>query len=237
MSFQNVFNRYELKYFISKTQQQQIKNRMCRYMDCDAYGKSTICNIYFDTPGFLLARRGLEKPAYKEKLRLRSYGVAGADSTVFLELKKKYKSVVYKRRTDMNEAEAWACLRGGEPLPDTQICREVDYFRGLYAPLGPAVFLSYDRAAFFAKDDPDFRVTFDENILWRDWDLSLRAGVYGEAVLSGGGVLMEIKTSAALPLWMAEILSQGQIYKTSFSKYGSAYRALSENKIGGRNYA
>lgn len=238
MSYQTVFKRVEMKYLISKAQQQQIKNRMCEHMDCDEYGRSTICNIYFDTPNFLLIRHSLEKPIYKEKLRLRSYGVADENSTVFLELKKKYKSVVYKRRIDMKEKEAMRYLCEGEPISDTQITREIDYFRSQYDSPQPAVFLSYEREAFYAKEGPNFRITFDENILWRDSDLSLCSGVHGEPLLSRGQVLMEVKTGGAIPLWMASLLSENHIYKTSFSKYGNAYRNIFlETHAGGACYA
>lgn len=238
MKYQTVFKRYEIKYLISKAQQEQIKNRMCEYMNCDKNGVSSICNIYFDTPSFLLIRRSMEKPVYKEKLRLRSYGVAQEDSVVFLEIKKKYKSVVYKRRIDMKEKEAMDYLCESKSIIDTQITREIDYFYSQYDSLQPAVFLAYEREAFYTKDDPDFRITFDENILCRDYDLSLRSGIYGEPLLNKGMVLMEIKTGSALPLWMAEILSKNQIYKTSFSKYGNAYgNMFSKTQRGGACYA
>lgn len=226
MSYQTVFQRYEMKYLVTKAQQELIKSKMCQYMDCDSYGKSTICNIYFDTPSFLLIRRSMEKPVYKEKLRLRSYGVASGNSIVFLELKKKYKSVVYKRRSDMQEKTAMGYMCRGEAIAETQISREFDYFRSLYPELQPAVFLSYEREAFFEKDNHDLRVTFDENIIWRDYDLSLCKGIYGAQILQNNAVLMEIKTGAALPLWLAAILSNNKIHKTSFSKYEKTYRAI-----------
>lgn len=237
MSYQTVFKRYEIKYLISKSQQEEIKSKMSAHMNYDKYGKSTICNIYFDTPSFLLIRRSIEKPIYKEKLRLRSYGVATGDSTVFLELKKKYNSVVYKRRMDMSEKIAMGYLCESKPIVNTQITREIDYFRNQYENLQPAVFLSYEREAFYSKEDSDFRITFDENILWRDYELSLCAGVYGEPILDEGQVLMEIKTGASLPLWMVSILSENQIYKTTFSKYERAYRRIfSKINIGGICY-
>lgn len=226
MSYQTVFKRYEMKYIISKGAQEQIKKRMYEYMDCDQYGKNTICNIYFDTPSFLLIRRSIEKTIYKEKLRLRSYGVATEDSTVFLELKKKYKSVVYKRRISMKEQEAMGYLCEEKQVGDTQIIREIDHFRSQYDNPQPTVFLSYEREAFYAKDNPDFRITFDENILWRDYDLSLCDGVYGLPILKEDQVLMEIKAGMAIPLWMTATLSEGKIYKTSFSKYERAYRRI-----------
>lgn len=238
MSYQNVFKRYEIKYLISKSQQEQIKQKMQEYMTADAYGRSTICNIYFDTSNYLLIRRSMEHPVYKEKLRLRSYGAARPDSTVFMELKKKYKSVVYKRRISTTEQEAMRCLCGGKLLKDTQIARELDYFLEQYHHPQPAVFLSYEREAFYAKNDHEFRVTFDENILWRDTDLSLCAGVYGTPVLGEDQVLMEIKTGAAIPLWMTALLTEHHIYKTSFSKYGTAYKSIYAKKhTGGICYA
>lgn len=238
MSYQNVFQRYELKYLISKAQKELIQTKMRDYMVGDTYGRSTICNIYFDTPSFVLIRRSIEGPIYKEKLRLRSYGVAAPNSTVFAEIKKKYQSVVYKRRISMNEREAMQYLCSGEHAEDTQITHEIDYFLKQYDSLHPAVFLSYEREAFYAKEDHDFRVTFDENILWRNYHLSLCAGVYGDPILEENQVLMEIKTGTAIPLWMTALLSENHIYKTSFSKYGRAYQTmLSGIHTGGVRYA
>lgn len=237
MDIQNVFQRYEIKYMISRVQQERIMRGMEAYMTEDAYGRSTICNLYFDTSNYLLIRRSLEHPVYKEKLRLRSYGTAEPDGQVFIELKKKYKSVVYKRRIGITEQEAMRCLRGEAQLVDTQIGRELDYFLHQYQYPEPAVFLSYEREAFYAKDDREFRVTFDENILWRDSDLSLCAGIYGMPVLGEDEVLMEIKTGMSIPLWMTALLTENHIYKTSFSKYGTVYKDIYEKQMGGIGYA
>lgn len=224
MAHQYVFRRYELKYLITKEQQKEIMERMAAYMTPDEYGHSTICNIYFDTPHHLLIRRSIEKPIYKEKVRLRTYGITTPDSTAFVELKKKFQSVVSKRRVSMKYEEAMAYMTGGDPPADSQIVRELDYAFARYAPLQPAMVLSYERDAFYGKDDRDFRITFDENILWRTEDLSLISGVYGRPLLHRDEVLMEIKTGMGIPLWMTAILSDLKIYKRSFSKYGNAYK-------------
>lgn len=227
MSNNSIFERYEIKYLISADQRKKIMNAMAPYMRGDEYGKSTICNLYFDTPDYYLIRQSIEKPVYKEKLRVRSYGPAKPGSKVFVELKKKYRDVVYKRRVSLPERDAMfylgSDLTGGLP---GQIGSEIDYFRFFYRDLAPKVYISYDREAFYAKDDDTFRVTFDENIQWRDYDLSLTPKPYGEAILQPGQSLMEIKVSSAMPLWMVKALSDNHIYKTSFSKYGRAYEAI-----------
>lgn len=223
MDFQNIFKRYEIKYLITKEQKELIKKLMSEYMQGDKYGRNTICNIYFDTPDYLLIRRSIQKLCYKEKLRVRSYGVATPESETFVELKKKYESVVYKRRIGMTEAEATRYTCNREKITDSQISREIDYCFKLYKSLQPRVFLSYEREAFYSKTDYNFRVTFDENVLWRDYDLSLCKGIYGTPVMDSNLVIMEVKTAGAIPLWFTKILSKNRIYKTSFSKYGNAY--------------
>lgn len=225
MNYQCIFKRYELKYLITKKQQLLIKEAMVPFMQEDQYGQSSISNIYFDTPSYLLIRRSLESPIYKEKLRMRSYGTAQPDSRVFVELKKKYQAIVYKRRTPMTEKEAVKYLLFGSPAPGNgQIIQEINYFQQLYRPLIPAMFISYQREAFFGKADPNFRITFDEEILWRQNDLSLCVEPYGDPLLEKEQVLMELKTSGAIPLWMTRLLTENRIYKTSFSKYGNAYK-------------
>ena len=191
MGDQMIFKRYEIKYMLNEQQLSIIKEAMKEHMEADIHGKNTICSLYFDTPDFLLIRRSLEHPVYKEKLRLRSYGTAQPDSTVFIELKKKYDSVVYKRRVAMTEQDAEKYLLLHQKVMDTQITWEIDYCMDFYDNLSPAVMLSYQREAFYGKNDPEFRVTFDEKILWRDDDLSLCSGIYGNPILPPGKTLME----------------------------------------------
>jgi hypothetical protein len=229
MGDQMVFKRYELKYMLTKDQRDQIQELMNRYMVADKYGRNTILSLYLDTPDYLLIRRSLEKPTYKEKLRLRSYGVATKDTEVFIELKKKYKSVVYKRREGMTEDKLEDYLATSTPDKDTQIMHEIDYTMKRYPNLAPAMMLSYDREAFYAKDDHEFRMTFDNNILWRTEDLSLCSPVYGTPLLEPDQVLLEVKTAGAIPLWLVHKFSELGIRQTSFSKYGSAYRTIFAN--------
>ncbi len=224
VSYTSVFRRYELKYLLTYEQRETVLRGIAPYMQLDGYGRTTIRNVYLDDDSYRLIRRSIEKPAYKEKIRVRSYGRASEDSTVFVELKKKYDGVVYKRRIGLPEKCAMEWVRGQRVAPiDTQITREIDYFMSLYAPLRPSVFLSYEREAFYERDGGDFRITFDDNIIARQSDISLTADIFGRQILPEGRVLMEIKCSGAIPLWMVEILSRERIYKTPFSKYGRAY--------------
>lgn len=177
----SIFKRHELKYLVSAEQREFIESEFARYMIPDEHGESTICNIYYDTPDFRLIRRSLEKPVYKEKLRLRSYGTASKDEKVFLELKKKYKGIVYKRRISLNCDEAQEILENGERFPEnSQIAKEINYFLDFYGDIFPAVYLCYDRTAYFGADDPDLRITFDRNISWRTEDINLKVEPYGE---------------------------------------------------------
>lgn len=227
MEYQAVFKRYEMKYMMTRQQRRAILEAMLQYMRLDDFGHTTIRNIYFDTDTYRLVRHSMEKPVYKEKLRIRSYKKAAAQDKVFVELKKKYNDIVYKRRESLPQIEALEWIVKGTPFPyDTQIGREIDYFFEYYNALKPKVFLSYEREAFYALDGSDFRVTFDEHILARQEELSLAKDIWGEKLIDDDCVLMEIKTSGGIPLWMAKVLSQEKIYKTSFSKYGTAYEKM-----------
>lgn len=227
MAYQNIFKRYELKYMLTQEQKKHVVEAMAPHMELDEYGRTTIRNIYFDTENYRLIRQSIEKPGYKEKLRIRSYAKASPKSCVFVELKKKYDRVVYKRRISLSEEEAmqWVCGEG-HCRKETQISEEVDYFLDYYESLRPSVFLSYEREAYFAKDGSDFRVTFDDTILCRQEDLSLEAEAYGTPLIPEGMALMELKCSGGIPLWMVHILSGEHIYQTSFSKYGTAYKTM-----------
>ena len=227
MSYKTVFKRYELKYMITPEQKEEIILAMSPYMSIDEYGSSTVRNVYLDTDSYRLIRRSIEKPAFKEKIRLRSYSEVTGDGTVFVELKRKYDKTVYKRRIPLSQRAAveWVC--GNAPCPlTTQISREIDYFLKLYGRLIPSVFLTYEREAYYDKDGGDFRVTFDDNILCRNTDISLSSPIWGTKILPEEKVLMELKCSGGIPLWMTRVLSSEKIFKTSFSKYGTAYSKL-----------
>ena len=227
IAYQAVFKRYELKFLLTSQQKQVILAAIDPHMALDQYGRTTIRNIYYDTGNYRLIRRSIEKPDYKEKLRIRSYSRARPNSTVFVELKKKYDSVVYKRRLPLSEEEALEWIAGNHHCKDhSQISKEIDYFLTYYSPLRPTVFLSYEREAYYSRGGDDFRVTFDDHILARQEDISLESEVWGTPLLPDGLVLMEIKCSGGIPLWMTKVLSREHIYKTSFSKYAAAYQML-----------
>lgn len=235
MGYNDIFKRYELKYILSIEQYYLLKSAMDGFMKGDKYGESDICNLYCDTPDFLLVRRSIDKPFYKEKLRIRSYGVAKDGEKVFVEIKKKYDSVVYKRRIATDENTAVGILEN-DTIYDSQIGKEIAYFTKLYNGIKPQMFISYRREAYYGKEDKDFRITFDRSILWRTHDLTLKSGIYGSPVLPDNMVIMEIKTVASIPLWLVKILSENKIYKSSFSKYGTAYTLMLKNKKQGEQH-
>lgn len=225
---ETVFKRYEYKYRMTEAQYEGLMAAIGAHLAPDVYGQSLVCSVYYDTPDFRLIRRSLEKPTYKEKLRLRSYGQAGEDKDVFLEMKKKYEGVVYKRRIVLPERQAADYMSGAQPLPpqaaESQIGKELAYFCRFYGALRPSVYLCYDRTAFCCPQSPELRVTFDRNVRWRTDALALTAQPGGEPLLPEGTVLLEVKTARAIPLWLVRALAAQNIRRTSFSKYGTVYR-------------
>lgn len=237
----DVFRRRELKFLIDQSQRDALQRLLEERMVPDKYGRNTICNLYYDTPDFRLIRRSLEKPVYKEKLRLRSYGRIGPGVDVFLEMKKKYKGIVYKRRVKVSQEEAMAFMEDREPLPkDSQIARELVYFRDFYKNLEPRVYLSYEREAWYDPADSGFRMTLDRNIRYRTTDFDLGSTYDGQALLPPEMSLLEVKASGGIPMWLTEHLSSQKIHKQSFSKYGTAYTQMLEANLKesrGRSYA
>lgn len=226
--FTKVFKRLEKKYIITKEQYEALVGALSEHIVPDKFGKSTINNIYFDTPNYRLIRASIEKPTvYKEKLRIRSYGVPEANSNVFVELKKKYKGIVYKRRVDMTYEEAINYLYKHEAPPEpSQVTKEIDCFMQFYGNLRPAVSLFYDRVAYYSKDDPELRLTFDTNIRFRNKQLDLRYGDFGTVILDDSQYILEIKCIESMPLWLTKELDRLKIYPSSYSKYGTAYRLM-----------
>ena len=218
------FARVEKKYMLTRTQRGALLNRIGGHLKADAHPTYTICNIYYDTDDYRLIRASIEKPVYKEKLRVRSYGVPGEGDTVFVELKKKFDGVVYKRRvtTELPMVEPFLT---GLLEKDTfgQIGREIDWFQRCNKTV-PKVFIGYDRTAFAGIEDTELRVTFDTNLRWRTSKLDLAYGDQGMLLLPQDAVLMEIKLPGVCPLWLSRALSELSIYPTSFSKYGACYQ-------------
>ena len=221
---QENFRRYEKKYKITREQYQELLSRIITRIQPEPYGKHTICNIYFDTKDYAMIRHSLEKPVYKEKLRMRSYGTPKNGDMVYLEIKKKYDGVVYKRRVSMRYEDAVKYLyKGVFPDNDSQVLREIDYAVRHYQA-HPAVYLAYERIAFFGKENPELRITFDMNIRARRYALELDKGSFGTAFLEKGMFLMEVKVPGTMPLWLSRIFSELKIFPVSYSKYGTFYQ-------------
>ncbi len=228
MSVQTIFKRYELKYKLTRQQHADLCDYMQGFMKLDDYGRHKISNIYFDTDDYRVIRHSLEKPKYKEKLRLRIYGTPNDAKPAFIELKKKYDGVVYKRRISANQNEALAYLFDGKQVEaPTQIHKEIDYFIDSYENLlMPRVYLSYEREAYYCEEDENFRMTFDFNIKMRETNVSLYDDESDTKVLEDEYVLLEVKTAQGIPFWLLEFFNKNRIYKSSFSKYGTAYNTF-----------
>ena len=218
-----IFKRVEKKYRLTPESKAALLNIIGSRLTPDEHGRNTICSLYLDTPDHLIIRNSIIAKAYKEKLRLRSYGTTGMEDLVFLEIKKKNKGVVYKRRERMTLRQAMAYIEQGKRPCDTQIMREIDYAMHFYRQPKPAMLVAYEREAYFDASNPNLRITFDLNCRARDTDCRLEQGHHGTALLPPDAIIMEIKTDGAMPVWLAQALSQCGILPTRFSKYGTAY--------------
>ena len=226
-----VMKRYEMKFILNKAQLIAFKNALDGHMVVDEYGKTSIASIYYDTPNYQLIRTSLEKPAYKEKIRLRGYGLLNEDDDSFLELKRKVEGVVYKRRIKTKEENAINFLKGKTDRLDSsnQIAKELVYFRNYYQKLEPKIMVIYDRTSY-KELNGDIRLTIDECPRYRTYDLNLHTSMEGNLLLPSGSAILEIKVQQELPLWLVHILSENKIYKTSFSKVGTAYRLMTNKQ-------
>lgn len=229
-----VFNRYEKKFLMRSDVYEKIQCMLSEYMELDDYNKKypfyTISNIYYDTVDNHLIRHSISKPKYKEKLRLRAYGVPSLDDKVYLEIKKKVNGLVNKRRTKLVLEEAYNFVKTGQKpelkkYMNKQVLNEIEYFLQIY-DLEPKIYLAYDRKAYFGINNRDLRITFDTNIRSRRENLMLDYGDYGERLLHKDIWLMEVKAEKSIPIWLSKMLSELKLYKTSFSKYGMEYKTM-----------
>lgn len=241
--FQDRFRRREKKYRIDEQQYQAVRGYLSQAMQPDAHGSCEVLSLYYDTRLYQLIERSMARPVYKEKLRVRSYGVPLKDDCVFVEAKKKYRGIVYKRRVASSPRAAFAFMAGlpfdeamrrypirpdarqqeSDPWVNAQIVSELTYMRDRYEELEPTMLIACFREPFVARDGSDLRITFDSDIRWRTDRLSLTAGSDGHALLPAGEHIMEVKTAAAIPLDLAQVLDDAGILPRSFSKYGTAY--------------
>lgn len=232
-----VFNRYEIKYLLDSAAFQKVSGRLADYMELDSYNQQCmtypVTNLYYDTADYHLIRTSLSKPKYKEKLRLRAYGVPASGAKAYVEIKKKAAGLTNKRRSALALDEAYAFLQTGVlpaqmPYQNRQVLREIQYILQTF-DLNPALYLAYDRRAYFGIGAHDLRVSFDRNIRFRQSDLRLEAGDYGDSLLDEDQWLMEIKSAQSIPLWLCRLLSEHHVYPVSFSKYGKAYMQILQN--------
>ena len=219
----NVMKRYELKYILNKEQVDYLVNKLNGHMVIDEYGKTSIQSLYYDTPNSRLIRESIDKPDFKEKIRLRSYGLNKPGKPVYLELKRKAYGIVYKRRVETKVDEVDEFFSNRNDFDNNQISKEIRYFRDYYEKLVPACLIIYDRVAYF-EPDGDLRLTIDYNPRYRMDNLNLNTSTDGISLLDDGSAILEVKVQEAIPLWLSNILTNGKIYISSFSKYGEAYR-------------
>lgn len=218
-----IFKRREKKYLLNAREYEALMSKIKNDLVPDKHGRSTLCSLYLDTPDFLLIRNSIDAVSYKEKLRMRSYGAPSEDKKLFFEIKKKYNGVVYKRRVSMTKADALEYIESGVPPIDSQIMREIDYLMNFYRKPKPNVCILCEREAYFLRESSDVRLTFDQNLRYRRGfpnESNIRDGT---PIINDGEYILEIKTSGAMPLWLARALSECKIYPKSFSKYAHAY--------------
>ena len=231
-NFKMTFARYEKKYVITRAQKAKLLALIGSRLIPDAYGESTVCNIYFDTPDYRLIRTSIEKPVFKEKLRIRAYNFPDRQSNAFVEIKRKSDGVVYKRRVLMpyGQAHDYLCEDAPAAEGNSQILREIDYLRSFYGNVQPAVALFYDRMAYYWQENEELRLTFDSNVRYRCENFDLSCGDRGAVNISGEQIILEIKLADAFPLWLSSALDSLGIYPGSFSKYGAAYQDMRQKQ-------
>lgn len=222
------FKRIEKKYRITKAEKDALIARISEHLIPDPHKNSTVCSLYLDTPNFLLIRNSIEAKTYKEKLRLRSYGTPTENSRVFLEIKKKFMGVVYKRRIATTLKKAQDYLENGAKPESSQIMNEIDYAMSFYDKPKPKMLVAYEREAYYIKNMPNLRLTFDSNVRYRSDRLDLAKGDDGKRIISNDEYILEVKTDGSMPIWLSHTLDELSILPSSFSKYGTSYLDLTE---------
>ena len=222
-----IIDRMEQKYFVSFDKYNKLMKLINNKLVKDKYFSERIYNIYFDNDEYEFMTKSLDKPLYKEKVRLRSYETKDKNSNVFLEIKKKFQGHGNKRRVVINYNEAKDYI-DNKIIPNTnkQIMGELDYtFKK--NNLKPKISLTYDRLSYAFKEDESYRVTFDTNIRYSNKKVDL-VDLDDEYCLFNDGYIMEVKTLKGYPSWFIKALNELKLYPVSYSKVGEAYKELKE---------
>ncbi|SES81556.1 VTC domain-containing protein [Natronincola peptidivorans] len=229
-----VFNRYELKYLIHHDVYVELLDALRPYLSLDANGDEegyyTVASIYYDTEDHLFHQEKMMGQPFRQKLRMRTYNKTSLNDYAFIEIKKKHKGVVNKRRTLIRLKDAYSFLAEKQlgartadlDVSNQQILKEIDFLKTFYQ-LKPKVLLAYERQAFQAIDDRSIRITFDKNLRKREYNFRLENGSDGEMYVDPHVYVLEVKLSERMPLWLARILSEYRCAMQSFSKYSSCY--------------
>lgn len=222
------FRRVEIKYLIDEDTYQLFKKEIDNYVKPDIYPNSVICNIYFDNDDYELINKSIDKPSYKEKVRLRSYNIPNKNSKVYLEIKKKYEGVVVKRRVGATLDKINKYLNENIEIDKTLNFKEIDNVIKRH-DLKPKIYVAYNREAYLGNNDNNLRITFDSNLRSRTLDLDLSLGDSGKLYFDKPMYIVEIKTLGSMPLYLVNILNKLKIYPISFSKVGSIYERMMIN--------
>lgn len=214
------FLRNEKKYILSQENYDKINNKLKNFILPDKYPSNQLMTVYYDSDDYKLINKSIEKPLYKEKLRIRSYGPPLDNDKIFVELKRKFDGVVYKQRTKATYKDVLNNIYDCE-FDDKQVGKEIKYLFGIYKDLKPKIFISCNRTYYIGKDNNDLRITFDDNLKYRLGDAYLNKNINDKLLTDKK--IMEIKVKGAFPLWLSRILNELKIYPTSYSKVGNAY--------------
>ncbi len=217
------FKRVEKKYFLTPEIKEKLFSLIGDKLVLDKYGISTISSIYLDTDDYLLIRNSIDAVSYKEKLRIRTYKTPDDDDEVFFEIKKKYKGIVYKRRISLPLYKALNYIETGEKPEESQIMNEIDYAMQFYKFPKQKMLIAYDREAYYSPEEPGFRITFDKNARYRDFNIDLKLGSEGKKILDDNTIIMEVKTNGGMPLWLSSAFTELNLAPAPCSKYKLSY--------------
>ena len=217
------FQRKELKYLLDAPSLYRLREAVSRHLLPSEFGTSQVNSLYLDTRERSVIARSVEKPLYKEKLRIRWYrsGSLATASEAFVELKKKHKGIVYKRRLAVSPQTAIGFSRGSG-LGGSQIAREIEAARQRMGDLLPSALVICRRTSFGSDGEGELRITFDEGLRVLD----LFDGGQTVYPLEPGQVVLEVKGANAHPFWLVDALSAERAYPVAFSKYGAFYERV-----------
>ncbi len=236
------FSRFEFKYILPNNLRREVESELLYFLQLDPYveqkpGKKYIVrSLYFDDPVFSCFCEKEDGMQHRYKFRHRTYtNDPGEECPSFLEIKGRHDALVFKHRIEVesqriegriqtDRCETQAILDGAR---ESEVLNKFR-FEHMRKSLRPVMLIDYYRRPYISKYDPEFRLTFDEQLYGTSTQHLYPKEWENPRALLPDKTVMEVKFRRQIPSWFHRIIQFFGLRRVSISKvnYGIKANAL-----------